>query len=373
MTDWERLEARLHWLRYPMLGAALVVFAALSALLLPALTEKPALRLAAPPLTLLYALAVFLLLGGARMRRTLAETDLITLFGLLAVPALALLARAALFPAVPAETGLTAAFLPAPFDVYAVALFAALCDCALACFAMRLVSLRGGGRFAQSAAFFTALLLPNFLLCGALWGRLESLPAALLLAGLYYGQARRAWLARTLLLAALVGTAALFWPFDAAQGAAAPNAYALLPAGTENGAFAAASCLFLALACALALACLLAANKRRLGFEARLTAAYLAALALPFLLPGMPASCYLLADALACVYLFTRPARWYLPAVSCACSAIGCASHFFGASGVPQWLLSLGVLAVACLLARSLLALLAPSGEGASGKEGGAL
>jgi len=57
------------------------------------------------------------------------------------------------------------------------------------------------------------------------------------------------------------------------------------------------------------------------------------------------------ADAMAAVYLFYRPRRWYVSLLVLLCSSLGHAAALFGATFVvPLWLLSFFILGAICLL-----------------------
>ncbi|MDO4572679.1 MAG: glycosyltransferase 87 family protein [Clostridia bacterium] len=296
--------------------------------------------------------------------------------------------------------------LPQSADLYAIKLVSVLFDYVLAWFVMKLVMLRTERRAVAIAAFLAALLVPSIIVNGAMWGQCDSIFTAFALGGLYYGLRRRSRLCWAFFAIALsvklqsvfllpMLLALLFagrirlrdlWVFPAVfvlmlvpamlagrgfidcvtiywrqansyseLSMLAPTVYAWFPAGTRSnipvtaaGVFAAGTIVFLFIL-------YLFRRRERLDDGAMIEAAFLFAMIIPFFLPLMHERYFYAADAMAAVYLFWRPRRWYVCALVCAASFLCHIAYLFDAATVPLWLLSFFMLGAICLTLRDFL------------------
>lgn len=297
--------------------------------------------------------------------------------------------------------------LPVSLELYAIKLVSAAFDLLLAYYVLRLVQLADARRRVGVAAFLCAFLLPSVLVNGAMWGQCDSIFTALALGGLYYGlrgKSRLCWALFTLsftfklqavfllpmlpvllfcgrvrlrdawvllaaapltLVPALLAGRGLIDCLSIYLGQTgaytelslyAPSAYVFLGGGLATHRGLTAAGVLLAGALVLLLLCYLYRRRRALDNEALLTAALLFALVMPYFLPTMHERYFYAAEALACAYLFTRPARWHAPALICVSSFLSHMIYLFAETQiVPLWLLSLFMLFALCLLARALL------------------
>lgn len=248
-------------------------------------------------------------------------------------------------------------------DLYLIKLLSILFDVLLAFAAMQLLALCGRGVGARLACFFTVLFLPTVVLNGALWGQCDSIYAALALLGLWLGlrdrpvlsvlcftlsfgfklQAvflmpimavlwfrgnYRLWhfalfpvfyvllvLPAVLLGKPFIETLSLYASQTGSIGDGlnynSPSVYAFFwrsPATEDAANLGIAGAFTLMLA--LLLFCFF--RRRRMGARAVLTAAYLFAVGIPFLLPHMHERYFFMGDALsvvlACACLLCAPA-----------------------------------------------------------------
>ncbi len=293
--------------------------------------------------------------------------------------------------------------LPQSADLYVIKLVSVLFDYVLAYYIMKLVMLKTEKRSVAMASFAVALFVPSIILNSAMWGQCDSIFAAFALGGLYYGlrgKSRWCWaffaialsikLQTVFLLPALI--VLLFtervrlrdiWVFPAvflltlvpamAAGRGfvdcvsiyvkqagtysqlcmlAPSAYAWFPEGTRSNVPVIAAGVFFAGAIALSFLLYLFRRRSQLDDTAMIEAAFLFALIIPFVLPLMHERYFYLADAMAAVYLFWRPRRWYISGLVCLSSFMCYVAYLFDAVTVPVWLLAFFMLGAICLLLR---------------------
>lgn len=292
------------------------------------------------------------------------------------------------------------------WDLYAIKGISILFDCVLAYFVMLLVQRKYPRKLIGAAAFFAALLVPSILVNGAMWGQCDSIFTAFALGGLYYGlekKSRVSWAFFAIALSFKLQSVFLLpmllvllmakrirlrdaWAFFATFLALllpamlagksflncvtiywrqantysqlsmlAPSVFAWLPEGTRSNIPVTAAGIFAAGSVTLGLLLYLFRRKERLDDESMIDAAYLFALLIPFLLPLMHERYFYAADAMAVVYLFCRPRRWYIPTLTCVASFLCHTAYLFDATTVPMWLLTFGMLSAVCLLTQQLI------------------
>ena len=296
--------------------------------------------------------------------------------------------------------------LPQSADLYAIKLLSVLFDYVLAYFVMKLVMLKTKMRFIAVASFMAALLVPSVIVNSAMWGQCDGILAAFALGGLYYGLRGRSRLSWTFFAVALsVKLQAVFllpmlpvlvfsgrirlrdiWWFPAAFLALlvpamlagrgfidcitiywrqantysqlsmlAPSVFAWLPEGTRSNIPVTAAGVFTAGTIVLAFLLYLFYRRKRLDNGALIDAALLFSLIIPFFLPLMHERYFYIADAMATVYLFQKPRRWYIAGLVCIPSFLCHTAFLFNSVTVPMWLLSCCILAAICLVLRDFL------------------
>ena len=292
--------------------------------------------------------------------------------------------------------------LPRSAELYAIKLISILFDYVLAYFVMRLVMQKTVRRSMAIGSFIGALLIPSILMNSAMWGQCDSIFTAFSLGALYYGlrgKSRLSWAFFALALSFKLQTVFLlpmllvllftervrlkdFWVFPvvfvallvpamiAGRGfidciaiylrqtntytelsMLAPSIFSWIPPSSLSHIPVAGAGILVAGTITLLLLMYLLRRRKRLDNEAMIEAAFLFALIIPFFLPRMHERYFYAADAMAVVYLFYRPERWYISLLACLSSSLCHASALFGATFVvPLWLLSFFILGAICLL-----------------------
>ncbi len=292
------------------------------------------------------------------------------------------------------------------WDMYAIKGVSILFDCVLAYFAMLLVLRKYPRKRVGAATFFAALLVPSILVNGAMWGQCDSIFTAFALGGLYYGlekKSRTSWAFFAIALSFKLQSVFLLpmllvllmakrirlrdvWAFPTTFVALllpamlagksflncitiywrqantysqlsmlAPSVFAWLPEGARSNIPVTAAGIFAAGSVTLGLLLYLFRRKERLDDENMVDVAYLFALLIPFLLPLMHERYFYAADAMALIYLFYKPRRWYIPTLTCSASFLCHTAYLFDATTVPMWLLTFGMLGAVCLLTQPLI------------------
>lgn len=296
--------------------------------------------------------------------------------------------------------------LPQSADLYVIKLVSVLFDYVLAYFVMKLVMLKTSRRSLAIGSFIAALLVPSIIVNSAMWGQCDSIFTAFSLGALYYGlrgKSRLSWAFFAIALSAKLQSVFLLpmllvllftkrirlrdiWVFPAVFIALlvpamiagrgfidcitiywrqansyselsmlAPSVFAWLPAGTRSNIPVTAAGVFTAGTITLLLLLYLLRRRNQLDNEAMIESAFLFTLIIPFFLPLMHERYFYAADAMAAVYLFWRPKRWYLSGLVCLSSFLCHTAYLFDGVTVPIWLLAFCILAVICLVLRDFL------------------
>ena len=297
--------------------------------------------------------------------------------------------------------------LPQSADLYVIKLVSVLFDYVLAYFVMKLVMLKTARRSVAIGSFILALLVPSIIVNSAMWGQCDSIFTAFSLGALYYGlrgKSRLSWAFFAIALSVKLQSIFLlpmllvllfterirlkdFWVFPvvfiallvpamiAGRGfidcitiywhqahsyselcMLAPSVFAWIPEGTRSNIPVTAAGVFTAGTVTLLLLLYLLRRRKQLDNEAMIEAAFLFTLIIPFFLPLMHERYFYLADAMAAVYLFWRPRRWYLSGLVCVSSFLCHTAYLFNNEvTVPLWLLAFCILGVICLVLKDFI------------------